>query len=105
MPSASDPRNAAWDRLLTLIEHLATQRDVEPPEDLENQFAGLCEEGARDGSIDRELHAIDTARWLVGLLAAHQSVRSNHPEVASDDDLAYLLVIATRWLHPARLAL
>lgn len=102
MPTTSDLRETAWDRLLDLLDHLAGAPDDPSPNDLENQFAGLCEEAARDGSVDRELHAIDTARWLAGLVAAHRVVRSAHPEVASDDDLAVLRVIVTRWLHPAR---
>lgn len=91
----------AWDRLLDLIDHLAGNTDP-VPDDIENVFAGLCEEAARDGSVDRELHAADTARWLAGLITAHRSVRAAHPEVAADDDLAVLRVIVTRWLHPAR---
>jgi hypothetical protein len=102
MPSAPKSSETAWDQLLDRIDHLAGTPDKPLPDDLENQFAGMCEEAARDGSVDRELHAIDTARWLAGLLAAHRSVRSAHPEVAPDDDLAVLRVIVTRWLHPAR---
>jgi hypothetical protein len=102
MPTSADPRETAWDRLLDLIDHLAGAPDNRLPDDLENQFAGLCEEAARDGSVDRELHAIDTARWLAGLIEAHRSVRTAHPEIAADDDLAVLRVIVTRWLHPVR---
>lgn len=94
--------DTAWDRLLDLIDHLAGTPEFPLPEDIENVFAGLCEEAARDGSVDRELHAIDTARWLAGLVSAHRYVRAAHPEVAADDDLAVLRVIVTRWLHPAR---
>jgi hypothetical protein len=102
MPTASDPSETAWDRLLDLIDHLAGEPDNPLPDDLENQFATLCEEAARDGSVDRELHTSDTARWLAGLLDAHRAIRSAHPDNAADDDLAVLRVIVTRWLHPAR---
>jgi hypothetical protein len=91
---------SAWDRLLDLIDHLANSAEL--PDNIEVVFADLCEEAARDGSVDRELHAADTARWLAGLIAAHLAVRAAHPEVAADDDLAVLRVIVTRWLHPAR---
>jgi hypothetical protein len=94
--------DTAWDRLLDLIDHLAGTPETPLPDDIENVFAGMCEEAARDGSVDRELHAIDTARWLAGLVTAHRAVRAAHPEVRADDDLAVLRVIVTRWLHPAR---
>ena len=103
MPGAVTPTETAWDRLLDLLDHLAGTPDAPLPDDIENVFAGLCEEAARDGSVDRELHALDTARWLAGLITAHQSVRATHPENAADDDLAVLRVIVTRWLHPARI--
>jgi hypothetical protein len=90
----------AWDRLLDLIDHLANSAEV--PDDIEDVFADLCEEATRDGSVDRELHPADTARWLAGLIEAHRAVRAAHPGVAADDDLAVLRVIVTRWLHPAR---
>ena len=102
MQSDSEPSGTAWDRLLDLIDHLAGTPENPLPDDLANQFAGLCEEAARDGSVDRELHPLDTARWLAGLIDAHRAVRSAHPEVAPDVDLAVLRVIVTRWLHPAR---
>ena len=76
MPTSADPRETAWDRLLDLIDHLAGAPDNRLPDDLENQFAGLIE--------------------------AHRSVRTAHPEIAADDDLAVLRVIVTRWLHPVR---
>ncbi len=100
--AAPTPPISAWDQLLDLIDHLAGNTDAPVPDDIENTFAGLCEDAARDGSVDRELHAIDTARWLAGMIEAHRNVRSAHPEVAADDDLAVLRVIVTRWLHPAR---
>ncbi len=94
--------DTAWDRLFDLIDHLASDATAALPGDIENVFAGLCEDAARDGSVDRELHAIDTARWLAGLIEAHRIVRAAHPEVAADVDLAVLRVVVTRWLHPAR---
>lgn len=93
----------AWDELLDLIDHLAGDHVNAVPDGIEQVFADLCEQGAQDGSIDRELHTADTARWLVGLVQAHRGVRAAHPEVPPDDDLGALRVIVTRWLHPARI--
>ena len=55
-----------------------------------------------DGDVDGELHVDDVARWLAGLTTAHRSVRTNHPEIDPDTELAGLRRIVTRWLHPAR---
>ncbi|MBC7631282.1 hypothetical protein [Aeromicrobium sp.] len=94
--------DTAWDRLLDMIDHYADNPDRPVTVELEHTLAGLCVEAAREGSIDRELHMLATARWLSGLVAAHRVIRAMHPEVSPDDDLAVLRVIVTRWLHPAR---
>jgi hypothetical protein len=93
----------AWDRLLELLDQFAGNPNLPLSADVERTFATLCAQAIEDGSVDRELHLPDAARWLTGLVAAFRVVRQAHPEVAPDDDLAVLRVIATRWLHPARL--
>ena len=56
-----------------------------------------------DGSIDGELHAADTARWVVAVLAAHRNLRARDEEGTDPErDRAHLRMILTRWLHPAR---
>lgn len=93
---------SAWDSLLELLEQLATETDLTITDDVEQTFARLAQQAADDGVIDRELHVPDIARWLCGLAIAHREVRRRHLEAGRDDDLGPLLVIATRWLHPAR---
>ena len=93
---------SAWDRLLDLLDHFAADPRLPITADVERTFAALCSEGMAEGTIDRELHVADTARWLAGLVVAHHAVRQAHPEVEPDDDLAELRLLATRWLHPAR---
>ena len=92
----------AWDRLLDLLDHFAADPDLAVTSDVERTFAALCAEAIADGSVDRELHVDDTARWLGGLVVAHRAVRNAHPELPDDADLAVLRVVVTRWLHPAR---
>ncbi|MEJ7635959.1 hypothetical protein [Aeromicrobium sp.] len=92
----------AWDRLLDLVDHLADNPHLPVAAEGERTFAALCTQAIADGSVDRELHADDTARWLAGLVIAYRAVREAHPDVPSDDDLGMLRVIITRWLHPAR---
>lgn len=93
----------AWDQLLDTIDHLAANPDTALDDRVERTFAVLCSAAVEAGSVDRELHVDDTARWLRAMVAAHRDVRGAHPEVAADDDLAVLRLIATRWLHPHRL--
>ena len=93
----------AWDRLLDLLERFASNPNLPLSDDVERTFAALCTQAIEEGSVDRELHLPDTARWLTGLVAAHRVVRQAHPEVPPDDDVAVLRIIVTRWLHPARL--
>lgn len=102
MSTAGSHPDAAWDRLLDLIDHLAGAPDTDLTGDVERTFAVLCAQGAAEGTVDRELDTAVAARWLTGMLAAHRNVRAAHSEVAADDDLAVLRVIVTRWLHPAR---
>ena len=94
--------DSAWDRLLDLIDHLAAAPDRPIGPDLEPAFAELSTQAQADGDIDGELHVDDVARWLTGLVTAHRAVRTAHPEVDPDTDLAGLRRIVTRWLHPAR---
>jgi hypothetical protein len=96
----ADP--SAWDRLLDLVDHLATHPVAPPTSELEVTLAALVSEAVVDRSVDRELHVPDTARWLAGLVAGHRAVRDAHPEIDADTDLAVLRLIITRWLHPAR---
>lgn len=92
----------AWDSLLEQLEQLATHPDASITHDAEQSFARLAEQAMLDGTIDRELHVPDVARWLCGLAVAHRDVRRRNPQAGQDDELGPLLVIATRWLHPAR---
>ena len=94
--------DSAWDRLLDLVDHLAAtpERPIGP--DVEQDFAELARQAQLDGDVDGELHVDDVARWLAGLTTAHRSVRTNHPEIDPDTELAGLRRIVTRWLHPAR---
>jgi hypothetical protein len=94
--------DTAWDRMLDLLDRFADQPDLPLGLDVERTFATLCAEAIEDGSVDRELHVEDTARWLMGLVVAHRTVRDAHPEVPSDTDLGVLRMVVTRWLHPAR---
>ncbi|MBM9465276.1 hypothetical protein JL108_17645 [Aeromicrobium sp. YIM 150415] len=87
---------SAWDEIVERVErHIAGEPT--PHE----HWVGLCEAGIAERSIDPELRPADTARWIAGLLAAYQSIRvaSDAPR---DTDIADLLMILTRWLHPAR---
>jgi hypothetical protein len=94
--------DTAWDRLLDLLDHLTSAPGRTPGAGLEQTFAELAAEAIAAGDIDSELHVPDVARWLAGLVAAHGAVRTAHPEVDPDTDLADLRRIVTRWLHPAR---
>lgn len=94
--------DTAWDRLLDLLDHFAGNPDLPLSPDVERTFAALCAQATEDGSVDRELHVEDTARWLTGLVVAHRAIRDTHPEVPPDADLGVLRVVVTRWLHPAR---
>lgn len=94
--------NSAWDRLLDLLDHFAANPDLPLSPDVERTFATLCTQAIGDGSVDRELHVEDAARWLTGLVVAHRAVREAHPELPPDADLGVLRVVVTRWLHPTR---
>lgn len=94
--------DTAWDRLLDLIDHVTADPESPTGKDLERTLVVLCEEAIEEGSIDRELHVPDTARWLTALIAAHRIVRQMHRDIPADNDLATLRVIVTRWLYPAR---
>ncbi|MCW2839733.1 MAG: hypothetical protein JWR55_1216 [Aeromicrobium sp.] len=94
--------DTAWDRLLDLLDHLTSAPGRTPTAELERTFSGLAAEAIAAGDIDTELHVPDVARWLAGLVIAHAAVRTAHPEVDPDADLADLRRIVTRWLHPAR---
>ena len=90
-----------WDDLLTTIDTLALT-DQPLSTDTEAHLVRLIEQGQQDRSIDRELRPDVTARWLVGLALAQRALRE-HASVDDLDDAAQLRMIATRWLHPARL--
>lgn len=92
-----------WDELLNTIDHVADDAELVLDEAVERTFAALITEAIAMGDVDGELRVDDTARWLTAMLAAHQSAREAHPDVAADDDLAVLRLIVTRWLHPHRL--
>lgn len=93
---------SAWDSLCELLERLATDPSLPITEDVEQTFATLAAKAMADDTIDRELHVPDIARWLCGLAAAHRDIRQRHPDSNPDADLGPLLMITTRWLHPAR---
>ncbi|WP_456695767.1 hypothetical protein [Aeromicrobium sp. P5_D10] len=92
----------AWDSLLEQLEQLASDPARPITADVEQNFSTLAEQAMAEGTIDRELHVPDIARWLCGLAVAHREVHRQHARAGQDDDLGPLLVIATRWLHPAR---
>jgi hypothetical protein len=94
--------DTAWDRLLDQLDHLAGNPDLPLSPGVERTFATLCAQAIGDGSVDRELHVEDAARWLAGLIVAHRAVREAHPDLPPDADLGMLRVMVTRWLHPAR---
>ncbi|MET0931506.1 MAG: hypothetical protein ABWX74_18440 [Aeromicrobium sp.] len=94
--------DSAWDRLLDLLDQLAADPGRPIDDATESAFAELTTAAQQVGDIDGELHVIDVTRWLAGLATAHRAVRSSHPEVDPDTDLADLRRIVTRWLHPAR---
>ena len=93
---------SAWDRLLELVEQLATDPTRPLDADAEGRLAALATEAVADRHIDIELHVPDVTRWLAGLVTAHRALRHTHPEVDTDTELGNLLRIVTRWLHPAR---
>jgi uncharacterized membrane protein len=94
--------DSAWDRLLELVEQLATDPSHPLDAEVEEQLSQLAAEAVADHHIDIELHVDDVTRWLTGLVTAHRALRLSHPEVAADTELGNLLRIVTRWLHPAR---
>ena len=93
---------SAWDRLLELVEHLATDPGVPLDAQTEGRLSHLATEAVADRHIDIELHVPDVTRWLAGLVTAHRALRETHSEVEADTELGNLLRIVTRWLHPAR---
>jgi hypothetical protein len=93
---------AAWDRLLELVERLAVDPAAPLASDAEAALVDLSSRAIAERHIDIELHAPDVARWLAGLVTAHRTLRTSHPEVDADTELGNLLRIVTRWLHPAR---
>lgn len=94
--------DSAWDRLLDLIDHLAADPSKPVDSAVEETFATLAAQAVAERDIDSELHVPDVARWLSGLVTTHRTLRTTHPEVDPDTELANLRRIATRWLHPAR---
>jgi hypothetical protein len=94
--------DSAWDRLLELVEQLATDPSRPLDADAEGRLAGLTTEAQAERHIDTELAVPDVTRWLAGLVTAHRALRETHAEVDADTELGNLLRIVTRWLHPAR---
>lgn len=94
--------DSAWDQLLELIDHLAADATTPVDQQVEQTFTRLTGRAIQERMIDSELHDDDIARWLAGLVTAYRAVRTAHPEVDADTDLADLRRIITRWLHPAR---
>ncbi len=94
------PAGAAWDELMTLVDHVAAGRAHLPtPASVED----LVARGQAERTIDSELRVPDTARWIVGLLAGHGHLRHHVTAGSSAErDAADLRLILTRWLHPAR---
>lgn len=90
---------SAWDDLITAVE---TWAETQTPANAESILLPIVEQAMADRSVDRELHAPDVARWLVGLTLGHQALRARVQQVDEDLDLADLRLITTRWLHPAR---
>ncbi len=87
---------SAWDEIVERIErHIAGEPTSH------DRWVALCEAGIGERSIDPELRPVDTARWIAGLLAGYRAVRATG-EAPHDTDVADLLMILTRWLHPAR---
>ena len=93
---------SAWDRLVALVEQLATDPGLALDADAEETLAELATEAVSDRHIDSELHVPDVTRWLIGLLTAHRTLRETHSAIDADTELGNLLRIVTRWLHPAR---
>jgi hypothetical protein len=94
--------DSAWDRLLELVEQLATDPARPLDADAEGHLARYATEAVADRHIDIELHVPDVTRWLAGLVTAHRALRETHADVDADTELGNLLRIVTRWLHPAR---
>ncbi|MRJ75166.1 hypothetical protein GEV29_01305 [Aeromicrobium sp. SMF47] len=94
--------DSAWDRLLDLVDRLATDPTLTIGAENEAEMVPLISAAMEVHDIDSELDVPDVARWLVGLVHAHRAVREAHPEVDPEDDLSDLRVIVTRWLHRAR---
>lgn len=90
---------SAFEQLLDHLDQWSSDASTLP--DLET-LRVLLEAGRADGSVDGELHADDTARWLVGIVTGARRVIDARA-VPVDDDLAQLRQLVTRWLHPARL--
>ncbi len=90
-----------WDELIATLDRYAAASEPIPAE-AEAVLQPLVEASMLDRSVDRELHAPDVARWLVGLALAHRGLRERDAAVDPARDAADLRLIATRWLHPSR---
>ncbi|MGA8851817.1 MAG: hypothetical protein WB508_08865 [Aeromicrobium sp.] len=100
--SAPAPAESPYERLLDLVDRLASDPDLPINADTERTLEQITIEALADHSIDRELHLRDVVRWLVALVHGHRAVRVSHPEVDGDEEIALMRVLITRWLHPAR---
>lgn len=101
--TVTDPGpEAPYERLLDLVDRLASDPELPVNADTERTLEQMAIAGMADRSIDRELHLPDVVRWLVALVHGHRALRVSHPDVDSDDEIALMRVVITRWLHPAR---
>lgn len=93
---------APYERLLDLVDRLASDPELPVNGDTERILEQIAIAAMADHSIDRELHLPDVVRWLLGLVHGHRMLRISHPRVDADEELALMRVLITRWLHPAR---
>lgn len=93
---------APYERLLELVDRLATDPDLAIGHDVERTLEQTVIEALADGSVDRELHLPDVVRWLTAVVHGHRALRVDHPQVEGDTELALMRLLITRWLHPAR---
>lgn len=102
MTSIARVPESPYERLLDVVDSLASDPDVPVNLETERLLEQLVIEGVADSSIDRELHVGDIVRWLTGFIHGHRALRVDHAEIDPDVELALMRTIVTRWLHPAR---
>lgn len=102
MSAIESAPDAPYERLLDLIDRLASDPVLPVNPDTERTLEQIVIEAIADHSIDRELHLTDVVRWLIAMVHGHRAIRVSHPDVDADEELALMRVLITRWLHPAR---